>query len=137
MWEQRYLAPKMTLPRWSRSAPDRTVFASSESGIWQVHVWDVATGQRRQVSDHPVGVLEGVPTRDGAGVVFWQEDTGDETGRWLVQPFGGGEAVPFLEGLPVGWNEGLAQAEGMTLAGISTPEGVFEISGPHRARRPV
>jgi hypothetical protein len=70
MWEQRYRAPKMTLPRWSRSAPDRTVFASSESGVWQVHVWDVATGQRRQVSDHPVGVLEGVPTRDGAGVVF-------------------------------------------------------------------
>jgi dipeptidyl aminopeptidase/acylaminoacyl peptidase len=136
MWEQRYRAPKMTLPRWSRSAPDRTVFASSESGVWQVHVWDVATGQRRQVSDHPVGVLEGVPTRDGAGVVFWQEDTGDETGRWLVQPFGGGEAVPFLEGLPVGWNEGLAQAEGMTLAGISTPEGVFEIYGTAQGASP-
>ena len=53
--------------------------------------------------------------------MFWQEDTGDETGRWLVQPFEGGETVPFLDGLPVGWNEGLAQAQGLVLAGISTP----------------
>ena len=127
VWEQRYRAPKMSLPHWSRIAPERTVFSSSASGVWQVHAWDVGTGARRQVSDHPVGVLEGVATRDGTGVVFWQEDTGDETGRWLVQPFGGGESVPFLEGLPVGWNEGLAQAEGLTLAGISTPDGLFEI----------
>jgi dipeptidyl aminopeptidase/acylaminoacyl peptidase len=127
VWEQRYRAPKMSLPHWSRIAPERTVFTSSASGVWQAHAWDVETGARRRVSDHPVGVLDGVPTRDGTGVVFWQEDTGDETGRWLVQPFGGGEAVPFLEGLPVGWNEGLAQAEGLTLAGISTPDGLFEI----------
>ncbi|MEP6758708.1 MAG: prolyl oligopeptidase family serine peptidase [Actinomycetota bacterium] len=127
VWEQRYRAPKMSLPHWSRSAPDRAVFASSESGVWQVHALDVATGERRQISDHPVGVLDGIPTRDGSGVVFWQEDTGDETGRWLVQPFAGGDAVPFLPGLPVGWNEGLSQADGLTVAGLSTPEGVFEI----------
>jgi len=127
VWEQRFRAPKMTMPHWSRSAPERAVFASSSSGVWQIHAWDVATGERRQVSDHPVGVLDGVPTHDGTGVVFWQEDTGDETGRWLVQPFGGGEGVPFLEGLPLGWNEGLAQTESLTLAGISTPEGIFEI----------
>ena len=127
VWEQRFRAPKMSLPRWSRSAPDRTVFTSSASGVWQIHAWDAATDERRQVSDHPVGVLEGVPTRDGAGVVFWQEDTGDETGRWLVQPFEGGETVPFLDGLPVGWNEGLAQAQGLVLAGISTPAGRFEV----------
>ena len=127
VWEQRYRAPKMSLPHWSRTAPDRTVFTSSVSGVWQVHAWDVASGERRQVSDHPVGVLDGVPTRDGAAVVFWQEDTGDETGRWLVQPFEGGEATPFLEGVPVGWSEGLAQAEGLTVAGISTPDGLFEV----------
>jgi len=126
-WEQRYRAPKMSLPHWSRTAPERTVFTSSASGVWQIHAWDVATDARRQVSDHPVGVLHGVPTRDGTGVVFWQEDTGDETGRWLVQPFGGGEVTPFLEGMPVGWAEGLSQAEGLILAGISTPDGLFQI----------
>ena len=94
LWERRFRAPRMTLPRWSRSAPDRTVFASNESGVWQVHCWNVATGERRKISDHPVGVTQGYASLDGAEVVFWQEDTGDETGRWLTQAFeGGGSAA--------------------------------------------
>jgi dipeptidyl aminopeptidase/acylaminoacyl peptidase len=123
VWEQRFRAPKLTLPRWSRHAPDRTVFTSNESGVWQVHCWDVGTGLKRLVSDHPVGVLEGYPTLDGEGVVFWQEETGDETGRWLVEPFAGGERRPFVEGMPVGWAEGLAQAPGIVAAGLSDRDG--------------
>ena len=84
IWEQRYRAPKLTLPHWSRRAPDHTVFGSNESGVWQVHRWDPATGSRRQVSDHPLGVLEGYASLDGAEVMFWQEENGDETGRWLA-----------------------------------------------------
>jgi len=117
----------MSLPHWARAAPDRAVYASNVSGVWQVYAWDVAADIRRRVSDHPVGVLEGMPTSDGSGVIFWQEDTGDETGRWLVQPFAGGEAVPLLDGVPVGWNEGLTQADRLIVAGVSTREGAFEI----------
>src|SRR5438093_4719112 len=94
LWERRFRAPRVTLPRWSRGAPDRTVFTSNESGIWQVHCWDTATGLRRQVSEHPVGVTEGHASPDGAQVIFWQEDSGDETGRWMAQPFGGGTTEP-------------------------------------------
>jgi len=127
LWEQRVRAPVMTLPTWSRTSPDRCVFATNSSGIWQVHVWDVSTGSRRQVSDHPVGVREGYPTLDGSEAFFWQEDTGDETGAWLVRPFEGGGAEPFLTGVPRGWNEGIAQAPGLVVAGVSTEEGAFEI----------
>src|SRR5262245_34635386 len=102
VWERRYRAPKLTLPPWSRIAPDRAVYETNESGIWQVHALDVATGETRQVSDHPVGVMTGYASRDGAEVVFWQEDTGDETGRWLAQPWEGGGAEPFLDGIPTG-----------------------------------
>src|SRR5438093_1274386 len=66
VWERRFRAPKMTLPHWSRSAPDRTAFASNESGVWQVHAWDVATGERRKISDHPVGVTHGISTLEHA-----------------------------------------------------------------------
>src|SRR5436190_23729897 len=55
VWERRFRAPKMALPRWSRSAPDRTVFASNESGVWQVHCWNVATGERRRSEERRVG----------------------------------------------------------------------------------
>jgi pimeloyl-ACP methyl ester carboxylesterase len=122
-WERRFRAPQTYLPEWSPAAPDRVVYASNESGVWQVHAWDLATGERRQVTDHPVGLTDGVPTLDGEGVLCFQDETGDESGRWLVQPFGGGEMRPFLEGVPHGWSEGLAQAPGIVIAGISDRDG--------------
>jgi len=122
-WEQRFRAPVSFLPEWSPRAPDRIVYASNESGTWQLHAWDVLTDSRRQVTDHAVGVLDGTPSLDGAGILWFQDETGDESGRWLVQPFHGGETQPFLEGVPHGWNEGLAQAPGIVAAGISTRDG--------------
>ncbi len=122
-WETRFRTPLGFLPEWSPDAPDRVVYASNESGVWQVHAWDLAHDTRRQVTDHPVGLLDGTPTLDGEGILWFQDETGDESGQWLVQPFTGGETQPFLEGVPHGWNEGLAQAPGIAVAGISDREG--------------
>jgi dipeptidyl aminopeptidase/acylaminoacyl peptidase len=122
-WERRYRAPTMAFPDFSPEAPDRCVYAGTESGVWQVHVWDRGTGLRRQVTSHPVGVVDGAPTLDGDGVLFWQDETGDESGQWYVEAFEGGDARPFLEGAPHGWNEGFAQAAGVVAAAISDRDG--------------
>jgi dipeptidyl aminopeptidase/acylaminoacyl peptidase len=103
--------------------PGRTVFESNESGVWQVHRWDAVSGERAKVSDHPVGVLEGYASADGSEVVYWQEDTGDETGRWLAQAWDGGGTEPFVAGVPDGWSEGFAQASGSVVAGVSDRDG--------------
>jgi dipeptidyl aminopeptidase/acylaminoacyl peptidase len=136
IWERRFRAPVVGMPTWSPEAPDRIVFASSESGVWQIHAWDRRTGSRRRVTDHPVGVIDGTPTLDGEGVLWFQDETGDESGRWFVQPFGGGASRPFLEGTPVGWTDGLAQAPGIVVAAVSDREGfavhVAEDGGPAR-----
>ena len=58
-WERRFRAPAVSAPSWARSAPERLVFWSTESGVYQVHVWDRESGVRRRVTDHPVGVLSG------------------------------------------------------------------------------
>ncbi len=118
-WEQRHRAPVASMPDWSPNAPDHVAYESTESGVWQVHAWDVATGTRRQVTDHPVGVITGSLSADGTDVLWWQDETGDESGRWFAQPFEGGEVRPFLEGVPAGWNEGFAQAAGVVAASIS------------------
>ena len=96
VWEQRFRAPVSFLPGWSPQAPSRIVYASNESGVWQLHAWDTVAGTRRQVTDHPVGLLDGMPTLDGEGILWFQDETGDESGQWFVQPFAGGEttAVP-------------------------------------------
>jgi len=61
--------------------------ASNESGAWQVYAWDRATGERRQVTDDPIGVPGGACTPDGEGIVWFNDTTGDEVGHWLVEPF--------------------------------------------------
>ena len=122
-WEQRFRAPVSFLPEWSPHAPRNAVYVSNESGVWQVHTLDTETGSRRQVTDHPVGLVDAVPTLDGEGVLWFQDETGDESGRWHMQPFHGGETGLFLDGVPHGWNEGLAQAPGIAAAAISDRDG--------------
>lgn len=122
-WERRFRAPVGFLPEWSPLAPDRLVYPSNESGVWQVHTLDRATGATRRVTDHPVGLPDGAPTLDGEGVLWFQDETGSEAGRWLVQPFEGGETRPFLPGTPLGWSTGLAQAPGIVVAGIANEDG--------------
>ncbi|MBA3728703.1 MAG: S9 family peptidase, partial [Actinobacteria bacterium] len=69
-WERRFRAPVTSMPDWSPQAPNRVVYASNESGVWQLRAWDRVSGLRRQVTDHPVGVTDGTPTLDGSGVLW-------------------------------------------------------------------
>ncbi len=122
-WERRFRAPILSFPAWADQDPDRLVVASSESGSYQLHAWDRRTGRRRQVTFDPVGVLEGRPTRDGSGVVWFRDETGDETGTFVIAPFDEDVAPePLLAGLPKGWAEGLAIGRRRTVAAISTDD---------------
>jgi dipeptidyl aminopeptidase/acylaminoacyl peptidase len=122
-WERRFRAPVVSMPDWSPLAPDRIGYESTESGVWQLHAWDPSTGLRRRVTDHPVGVISGSLSPDGSAIHWWQDETGDESGRWLTAPFEGGEAAPLLDGVPQGWDEGLAQAQGVIAVAISDAGG--------------
>jgi dipeptidyl aminopeptidase/acylaminoacyl peptidase len=99
------------------------VYTSTESGVWQVHAWEPSSGLRRRVTDHPVGVVSGAPTLDGRGVLWFQDETGDESGQWMVQPFEGGQTRPFLEGAPHAWSNGLTEAPGSVAAVLSDRAG--------------
>jgi dipeptidyl aminopeptidase/acylaminoacyl peptidase len=123
-WERRFRAPILSFPSWAHDAPDRLVVASTESGSYQLHAWDRATGRRRQVTSDPVGVLEGRPTRDGTGVIWFRDETGAETGAWVVSPFDKDRpAEPLIDGLPRGWSEGLAIGRRRAIAAVSTETG--------------
>jgi dienelactone hydrolase len=123
-WERRFRAPVLSFPSWAADAPDRLVLASTESGSYQLHAWDRTTGRRRQVTRDPVGVIEGRPTRDGTGVVWFRDETGAETGSFVIAPFDEDVAAePLIEGLPMGWSEGLAIGRVRSVAAISTRDG--------------
>jgi dipeptidyl aminopeptidase/acylaminoacyl peptidase len=123
LWQQRFRAPIVGFPTWSRHAPERLLYASSESGVYQLHAWDRATGERRRITNEPVGLISGEVTPDGEWVVWHRDTTGDESGVWVAAPFTGGAAEPLVEGLPPGWDEGLAISPGRTVAAISDRDG--------------
>jgi dienelactone hydrolase len=122
-WERRFLAPIVGFFDWSPLAPERIVYSTDLTGIWQIHSWDRSSGKRLQVTDNPVGITTGFPTLDGKEVVWFEDDTGDESGLWLARPLEGGEPRRFVDGLPAGWNEGFAQAPGVIAASISDRAG--------------
>jgi dienelactone hydrolase len=123
LWQRRFRAPIVGFPTWSPEAPDRLVYASSESGIYQLHAWDRATGETRRVTNEPVGLISGEITPDGEWVVWHRDTTGDESGVWVAAPFSGGDAEPFVEGLPAGWDEGLSIGRRLIVAAVSDRDG--------------
>jgi dipeptidyl aminopeptidase/acylaminoacyl peptidase len=134
LWKRRFRAPVVGFPAWSRHAPNRLAYVSSESGVYQLHGWDVATGVRHQASDDPVGVISGDISDDGQWLVWHRDTTGDESGTFVTAPFGGGPAEPLLGGAPIGWDGGLVLGRERTIAAINDHEGfgvwVSERGGP-------
>lgn len=122
LWQRRFRAPIVGFPTWSVHAPDRLVYTSSESGVYQLHAWDRATGEHRQITNEPVGLISGEVTPDGEWVVWHRDLTGDESGMWVAAPFTGGAAEPLLDGLPTGWDDGLVIGRGRTFAAVSDHE---------------
>ncbi len=119
-WQRRFTAPQMGFPAWIDSAPDHLAFVSNESGSWQVWATDLVSGERRRLTDEPVGVEEALVAPDGR-VVWWRDDTGDETGRWMSVDFDGARARPLVPDLPTGWRQGISFAAGGAVAlGLST-----------------
>ena len=136
LWQRRFRAPVVGFPAWSRHAPDRLAYVSSESGVYQLHAWDAATGERHRVSDEPVGVIAGDISEDGHWLVWHRDTTGDESGTYVTAPFEGGAAEPLLDGLPIAWDGGLALGRSRIVAAINDHDGfsvwVSEAGGPAR-----
>jgi len=121
-WKRRFTAPRIGEVRWADAAPHRLGVISTESGSSQAWAWDLASGERRQVSSGGVGAEEVHVTPDGGAIVWWLDPLGDERGRWMASPFGGGEAAPLLPNVLDAWMAGLSLVPGAVAAGFSTDD---------------
>ncbi|MER6996652.1 prolyl oligopeptidase family serine peptidase [Streptomyces sp. NPDC000410] len=122
-WEQRFRAPRVSLPDWAEDAPDRSLFVSNATGTYELYAWDRATGEQRQVTDRPNGTTDGVLTPDGEWIWWFSDTDGDEFGVWLRQPFAGGADEPAVPGLDASYGAGLALGrDGTAVVGRSTDE---------------
>ncbi|WP_425578543.1 prolyl oligopeptidase family serine peptidase [Streptomyces gulbargensis] len=123
VWEQRFRAPRVSLPEWAEEAPDRSLFVSNATGTYELYAWDRATGEQRQVTDRPNGTTDGTLSPDGAWIWWFADTDGDEFGVWMRQPFGGGPDEPAVPGLAASYPAGLALGrDGTVVVGRSTDE---------------
>ncbi|MEV7276896.1 prolyl oligopeptidase family serine peptidase [Streptomyces sp. NPDC093111] len=128
-WQQRFRAPRVSLPEWAEEAPDRSLFVSNATGTYELYAWDRATGGQRQVTDRPNGTTDGTLSPDGQWIWWFADTDGDEFGVWMRQPFhagGGAEAgvdEPAVPGLDASYPAGLAIGrDGTVVVGRSTDE---------------
>jgi dienelactone hydrolase len=124
-WEARYRAANLTLPEWARDNPDRCVYTSNASGVWEVYTWDRATGAHRQVTDRPNGTSDAALDPAGAHVWWFADTDGDEFGVWRRQPFGGDhtDSAEALPGLGAAYPAGLEIGREVVVVGRSGVEG--------------
>ncbi|MFD9814032.1 prolyl oligopeptidase family serine peptidase [Streptomyces sp. NPDC059080] len=122
-WEQRFRAPRVSLPDWAQDAPDRSLFVSNATGTFELYAWDRASGSQRQATDRPNGTTDGTLSPDGEWIWWFSDTDGDEFGVWMRQPFGGGADEPATPGLAPSYPAGLALGrDGSAVVGRSTDE---------------
>ena len=119
-WQQRLLAPQ--IKAWSLLGPpvswaqdrERGVLLANPSGRFEVYAFDASSrpAQLRQVTDRPQGTVGCAIAPDGSDVFWFDDQDGDELGRWRRQPFGDGEETPLLADLPAAYGSGIVTRRG-------------------------
>lgn len=126
-WRARFRAARVSLPEWARDAPDRNVYTSNASGVWETYAWDRLTGTHRQVTDRPNGTYNSTISPDGEHIWWFADTDGDEFGRWVVEPFAGrpldAEPSAAIAEVPPGYPAGLEIGQSIAVIGISNDDG--------------
>src|SRR4051794_5767234 len=123
-WEQRFRAPRVSLPRWAWDAPDACVLRSNASGTSEIYAWSPGTSPR-QLTHRTNGTWLHDISLDGR-LVWWFADTdGDEFGVWTVQHFDGTSfGRPAAPSMAPGYPSGLALGrDGTAYIGRSDDDG--------------
>jgi acetyl esterase/lipase len=121
-WKRRYRAARTSFPLWARDDADHLVYLSNAAGRFEVYAWNRLLGTHRQVTDRPEGTGYRVQSRlDPSGQnIWWFDDVkGNELGRFVREPFGGGEREIVAPDLEPAYSAGLAIGTGFAVLGRS------------------
>ena len=122
-WEDRFRAPRVSLPEWADDAPHRCLYASNATGTFELYTWDRATGEHAQATSRPNGTTDGTVSPDGEWVWWFDDSDGDEFGTWRRQPFAGGEAVEAAPDVPAGYEAGCQVGRSLAVVGVAGDTG--------------
>ncbi len=122
-WEDRFRAPRISLPDWARDAPHRTVYVGNVTGTFELYTWDRSTDVHAKATSRANGTTDGQLSPDGDWLWWFDDTDGDEFGVWRKQPFGGGDAVEAAPGVHAGYPAGCELGRDVAVIGVSTDDG--------------
>lgn len=123
-WRDRFTAPRVSLPGWADDAPDRSLYLSNSSGVWEIYAWDRGADTHRKVTDRPNGTSHAALSPDGETIWWFNDTDGDEFGVWVREPFKPcGEVETAVEGVPAAYPAGLEIGHEVVVVGTSTDDG--------------
>lgn len=126
-WRQRFLAARHSMPQPARDNPQRAVFVSNASGVYELYCADLSgdAPEYWQCTDREDGTTLGTLSANGMGLWWFDDDAGDEFGSWMAQPFGSppGSAGEALPGVAPGYPAGLEVGQRVVLAGFTDDDG--------------
>jgi dipeptidyl aminopeptidase/acylaminoacyl peptidase len=122
-WRRRFRAPRTTLPAWADEAPERLLYAANHPGKWELFAWDRTTDTHLQLTDRREGTLDGHIAPRGENVWWFDDTDGDELGRWVMQPFSGGERRVIADELGRFYSTGLELGRSVAVVGGSRESG--------------
>src|SRR5215216_2369273 len=99
-WKQRFRVEKILWSALAEERPARGMAVSNRTGRFQLYAWEVPTGQLRQLTDRPEGVVFGFIDSLGRHVYYLDDTGGNEIGHLVRVPFGGGEPEDTSPNLP-------------------------------------
>jgi dienelactone hydrolase len=99
-WKQRYRAPVIAWTQLAQGMPARGLAVSNRSGSFQLHAWERASGELRQLTDRSTNVFQGWISPDGRWVYYLHDEGGNEIGHYMRIPFAGGPAQDVTPDLP-------------------------------------
>jgi dienelactone hydrolase/WD40 repeat protein len=123
-WKRRFRVPTIRSSLIAALNPRRGLVISNRSGVYQLYAWEIESGDLRQLTDHPAGVIFGGISPDGEHVYYLHDTLGDEIGHYVRVPFAGGLPQDITPGLPPYASYSISQSlnrrwMGFTVAGDS------------------
>ena len=90
-WKRRFRVPQTLGTQIAKANPASGLVTSNISGVFQLHAWDVATGELHQLTNRPEGQLFGALAPDGRFVYYLNDALGNEIGHYARLPYQGGD----------------------------------------------
>ena len=92
IWRKRFRAADISWAVIAQQNPERGLVCTNRDGIYQLYAWNISTGELRQATHQPAGVIFGMISSDGNSLYFLKDQDGNEIGHYARVPFSGGEA---------------------------------------------